>query len=331
MLVAIGWLVLGLAVLTFGAEILVRGAAAIAQRLGVSPLVVGLTIVAFGTSAPELVVSVQATLRGQSDVALGNVVGSNIFNILVILGLSAMIVPLSVARQLLVVDAPLMILVTAIVWLMALDGRLGVLDGWLLAVGLAIYVAVAVWQGLREGRESKAASEAGADGVADLGGDPVTTSGSVWGTLVWNASLVAAGLLCLAFGSDFFVDGAVRLARIWGMSELVIGLTIVAAGTSLPEVATSITAAIKGQREIAVGNVIGSNLFNLLGVLGVSAAVSQAGLPISGAMLRFDFPVMWVVAGLSLPIMYTGARVSRGEGLFLFCSYVGYTAYLLNR
>jgi cation:H+ antiporter len=143
--------------------------------------------------------------------------------------------------------------------------------------------------------------------------------------------LVAAGLLCLAFGSDFFVDGAVQLARIWGMSELVIGLTIVAAGTSLPEVATSITAAIKGQREIAVGNVIGSNLFNLLGVLGVSAAVSPAGLPISGAMLRFDFPVMWVVAALSLPIMFTGARVSRGEGLFLFCGYVGYTAFLLNR
>lgn len=331
MLVAIGWLVLGLAVLTFGAEILVRGAAEIAQRLGVSPLVVGLTIVAFGTSAPELVVSVQATLRGQSDVALGNVVGSNIFNILVILGLSAMIVPLSVARQLLVVDAPLMILVTAIAWLMALDGRLGVVDGWLLATGLAAYVGIAVWQGLREGREAKATKDAASDSGVDGANDPGNSPGSVWVSLIWNATLVAAGLLCLAFGSDFFVDGAIQLARLLGMSELVIGLTIVAAGTSLPEVATSITAAIKGQREIAVGNVIGSNLFNILGVLGVSAAVSQAGLPISGAMLRFDFPIMWVVAVISLPIMWTGARVSRGEGLFLFAAYVGYTAYLLNR
>jgi cation:H+ antiporter len=302
--------VLGLLVLVVGAELLVRGASRLAVAAGVSPLVVGLTVVAFGTGSPELAVSVGASLGGRADLALGNVVGSNIFNVLFILGLSALITPLVVARQLVRLDVPLMIAVSVAVWLLALDGRVARLEGGLLFAALVLYT---IWSIQQARRESAASAVA-----------PVGRRGSPAVDVV--TIVVALGLLVL--GAGWLVDGAGSLARALGVSELVIGLTIVAAGTSLPEVATSLVAGIRGERDIAVGNVVGSNIFNLLGVLGLAAAVGPAGVRVSTAALGFDVPVMTAVAVGCLPIFFTGHRISRWEGALFLGYYVAYVLYL---
>jgi cation:H+ antiporter len=284
---AILMLVLGLAVLTAGAELLVRGSSQLAIALGISPLVVGLTVVAYGTSAPELVVSVQSSLSGQPDVAIGNVVGSNIFNVLFILGLSAMIVPLRVSQQLIRVDVPLMVGLSVLVLATAQDGKIGRLDGLVLIGGIIAYTVLAVVSSRREKAAIQAEYEAEFGMKKEVEGR---------GKIVANLLLVAAGLALLVLGSRWFVDSAIMIARAMGVSELVIGLTIVAAGTSMPEVATSIMAAIRGERDIAVGNVIGSNIFNILGVLGISSVVSSDGIRVSAAALQMDIPVMVAVA-----------------------------------
>jgi cation:H+ antiporter len=306
-------LVGGLAVLTVGAEALVRGAASLAVSRGVPPLIVGLTIVAFGTSAPEMTVSVQAALAGNSDVAYGNVVGSNIFNVLLILGVCAVLAPLVVARQLVRVDVPVMIGVSALAWALASDGRVSRLDGALLALGLVAYVIVQI----------RIARKGNGNGEVDL----EEAHGPK--TLPLQLLLIAVGLGLLVLGSGWFVDGAVRLARALGVSDLVVGLTIVAAGTSAPEVATSIVATLRGQRDIAVGNVVGSNVFNLLGVLGVSAVVGPAGVGVPDAALVFDTPYMVAVAVACLPIFFTEHRIARWEGWLFLAFYAAYTAYLI--
>jgi cation:H+ antiporter len=329
-------LLFGLVVLSLGAEMLVTAAVKIAQSAGISSLVIGLTVVAFGTSAPELVVSLQSAWRGQADVALGNVVGSNIFNVLVILGLSAIIVPLAVAKQLIWVDVPLMILLTAGVWGMASDGQIGRGDGVLLTAGLFAYVAVALWQGRRQ--HARSAAAAATTLVAGQGGSnesPVENPSSATKSgrgLPWIRNLIwlGVGLAFLGVGAHYFIEAAVDLARIVGVSELVIGLTIVAAGTSLPEVATSIMAAIRGERDIAVGNVVGSNIFNLLAVLGISSMVSPAGVQVSRVALGFDLPVMMLVALVCLPIFWGGA-IGRARGALLLTAYLFYLAYLLGQ
>ncbi len=312
-------LVLGLVVLTAGAELLVRGASSLAVAAGISPLVVGLTVVAFGTSAPELVVSIQSTLAGQPDVAIGNVVGSNIFNVLFILGLAALIIPLRVSQQLIRFDVPLMIVLSIVFWLLAIDGRMGRLDGLLLTAGLVSYTVLAIVQSRREQAAIQAEYEAefGAKEKASVGGQ------------LWNAILLFAGLALLVLGSRWFVEAAVTIARDLGVSELVIGLTIVSAGTSLPEVATSIMAAIRGERDIAVGNAVGSNLFNIMGVLGISSLVSAGGIGVSEAALQLDIPVMIAVAAACLPIFFTGHVIARWEGALFFGSYCAYTAYIV--
>ena len=304
---------LGLALLIAGAEVLVRGASGLAAAAGIPPLVVGLTVVAFGTSSPELAVSVGAAWAGQGDVALGNVVGSNIFNVLFILGLSAMVAPLVVSRQLVRLDVPLMIGVSVLVIVLALDGRIGRLDGALLAAGLIGYTGFLLVQARREAPARD----------ADAGG---TAPSRPWQV---DVAMVAGGLLLLVLGSRWLVQAAVATAEALGLSELVIGLTIIAAGTSLPEVVTSLVASLRGERDIAVGNVVGSNLFNLMGVLGVTALVAPAGIAVSDAVLGFDLPVMLAVAFACLPIFFTGARISRGEGALLFAYYVAYTGYVV--
>ncbi len=316
------WLLLagGLAVLTAGAEVLVRGASRLAAAIGISPLVVGLTVVAFGTSAPELAVSVQSALRGQADIALGNVIGSNIFNILFILGLSALITPLVVAQQLIRLDVPVMIGVSVLVWALAFDGTLGRLEGIVLAAGAVGYTAFLIVGSRREHNREVQAEYAEA-----FTGDPAPT----WRRIFADAALVAAGLVMLVLGSRWFIEGIVELSRALGVSELVIGLTVVAAGTSMPEVATSVVAAVKGERDIAVGNAVGSNIFNILSVLGVAAVVAPAGVAVAPGVVAVDMPFMVAVAIACLPIFFTGHTIARWEGAVFLAYYAAYVIYLI--
>lgn len=312
-------LVAGLVVLTAGAELLVRGSATLARRLGVAPLIVGLTVVAFGTSAPEMTVSIKAALIGQGDVALGNVVGSNIFNVLFILGASALVVPLAVQSQLVRLDVPVMIAASLLVWAMAADGMLTRTEGLVLFAGIIAYTGMQVRLGLREAR---AKADAGAEA------DPTAPKLTMRGVLL-DIVLAAAGLVLLVVGAGWFIGSAIEIARTFGVSELVIGLTLVAAGTSMPEVAASLMAAFRGERDIAVGNVVGSNLFNLLSVLGASAAVAPGGLAVAPGALAFDLPIMVFVAVICLPMFLSGYVVSRLEGALLLTLQVLYTVYLI--
>jgi cation:H+ antiporter len=310
----------GLAALVVGAEALVRGASKLALSFGISPLVVGLTVVAFGTSSPEIAVSVDAVLDGKGDLALGNVVGSNIFNVLFILGVSAVITPLLVAQQFIRQEVPIMIGTSLLLFVLALDHSIGRAEGLLLIVLLVAYVVFLIRQSRNANRalRDEAASE-----VSRM------TAGGWDDRLPVQLLLIVGGLGLLVLGADWFVDGATRIARSFGISELVIGLTIVAGGTSMPEVATSILAAVRGERDIAVGNVVGSNIFNILGCLGISAVLAPASLTVAESMIAFDIPVMLAVAIACLPIFFTGNTISRWEGGVFLAYYVAYTTYLV--
>lgn len=311
------FLILGLALLIGGAEFLVRGASRLATAVGISPLVVGLTVVAFGTSSPELAVSVMSAYAGQADLALGNVVGSNIFNVLVILGLSAVIVPLVVAQQLVRFDVPVMIGISLLMYALGMDGNIGRLDGLLLFSGVVAYTVFLIRQSRRE-----QSAEVRAEYEAQFGG------GDAKGGWMRNTGLLVIGLAGLILGSHWLVESAVTIARVFGVSELVIGLTIVAMGTSMPEVATSVVAALRGERDIAVGNVVGSNIFNILCVLGLSSVVAPAGINVSGAALRFDIPVMIAVALACLPV-FLRYRITRVNGGAFLVYYAAYLVYLI--
>lgn len=306
--------VAGLVALVCGAELLVRGASRLAVSFGVSPLVVGLTVVAFGTSAPEAAVSVQSAFAGSSDIGLGNVVGSNILNVLLVLGLSAAIMPLVVSAQLVRRDVPVMVGVSVLLLLLALNGAIGRLDGALLLAGLALYTGYSVHRSRRYGGGEDEASGAG------------TASGR---SKILQAVYVVAGLGLLVLGARWLVDGAVTVAEALGLSELIVGLTVVALGTSLPEVATSVVAAARGSRDIAVGNIVGSCIFNILFVLGLAGLVAPDGISVSRAALGFDLPVMIATAVACLPIFFTGWRVARWEGFLFLGYYVAYTLYLI--
>jgi cation:H+ antiporter len=309
--------VLGLVALVAGADVLVRGASALAARFGVSPLVVGLTVVAYGTSAPEMAVSVASAYEGNADVAFGNVVGSNIFNVLFILGVSALIAPLVVGTQIIRKDVPIMIGAALLTYLFGADGKIGRMDG---VVFVVLAVAYTAWLIQASRREQKAAAEFTAEFA-----EPDAKKRPLW----MQIAFIVVGLALLVLGSNWFVDSAIKTAKIFGLSDLVIGLTIVAAGTSLPEVATSIMASIKGEREIAVGNVVGSNIFNVFAVLGVSSVVSPTGIPVAPSAQGFDVPVMLAVSIACLPIFLTGKGISRWKGGLFFLYYAAYTAYLI--
>ena len=307
-------LVMGLVLLVAGAELLVRGASALAVLVGVSPLVIGLTVVAYGTSTPELAVSTRAAWIGQSDIALGNVVGSNIFNVLFILGLSALISPLAVSRQIIRRETPIMIGVSILLLLMALDGQIGRIDGLVLVAGVVLYTVLSIRQSRRE---TAAAAPA----------HPAIASGHGWKHILLQVLLILGGLALLGVGTDWLVNGAVAMAKAMGVSELVIGLTIVAAGTSLPEVATSVMATIRGQRDIAIGNIVGSNIYNILAVLGAAAAIRPVN--VSPQAMGFDLPVMVAVAVVCLPVFVSGRIISRLEGVLFLGYYIAYTVYLV--
>jgi len=304
-------LVAGLVLLVVGAEALVRGSAALARRLGVGPLVVGLTIVAFGTSAPELVVSTRAALAGAGDIALGNVVGSNIANILLILGVAALIRPIRIQTQLVRIDIPIMIAVSLALFLVLDNGRVSRVEGVVLLAGIAAYTALSILLARRER-------------------DPAVRRLIEEGLPAWPRRLfeqvlaIAAGLVLLVFGADLFVRGAVRMAAALGVSEALIGLTVVAVGTSLPELATSIVAAAKGEGDIAVGNAVGSNLFNLLAILGTAATVRP--LQATGVG-RADLLAMAAAALVLLPLARSGLRLQRWEAALLLAGYVAYVIF----
>jgi cation:H+ antiporter len=306
----------GLAGLAAGGELLVRGAAALAARAGISPLVIGLTVVSFGTSAPELVVSVVAAGGGRPEIAVGNVVGSNIFNVLVVLGLCALLRPLAVAQQLIERDVPLMVAASVIFWLFGLDGRLSRLEGGIFLAGLVAFT----WFVVHAAR----AEAAGVRAEYDRELAPRARISTPRALVV-----TAAGLALLVVGGRWLVAAATSMAQALGVDDAVIALTVVAVGTSLPEVATSVVATLRGHRDIAVGNAIGSNLFNLLGILGVSALVADGGLAIAPGIENFDLPVMVATALACLPLMLLGRRLGRIEGALFLLYYVAYTTYLV--
>ena len=311
----------GLMALVAGASLLVRGASGLALSVGVSPLVVGLTVVAFGTSAPEMAVSVGAVLHGQSDIAVGNVVGSNIFNVLFILGVSALIVPLVVHVQLIRQEVPVMVAASVLALSLMADGRISMFEGGLMFALLIAYTAYLVAQSRRESQAV----------VAELASDVSVSSRAAWdSTLAVQLGLVIVGLVLLVYGSDWLVTSAVTIALHFGVSDLVVGLTIIAMGTSMPELATSVVAAMKGERDIAVGNIVGSNIFNVLGCLGLSGLVSgSTGIAVAPSVLVFDIWVMLAVALACLPIFIAGKTITRWNGAMFIGFYVAYVLYLV--
>ena len=313
-------LVIGIVCLVLGAELLVKGAATIASKLGIAPVIIGLTVVAFGTSAPELAVSVSAAVGGDAEVAFGNVVGSNIGNILLILGASAVVGGLAVQQRIIRFDIPLLIVVSVFSLVVSLDNNIGRVDGIILFAGIIAYVG---WL-IREARGERG------DLVAEYAESVETLEGAAVERPLWfNIALVVAGFTVLVVGSQLLVNAATDIAEAAGISDLVIGLTVVAIGTSLPELATSILAAIRGQRDIAVGNVIGSNLFNILSVLGLTSIVSGDGIAVSDVSLRLDFPVMLAATIVLVPIVWNGFEIRRWEGFVLIAFYAAYVTYLV--
>lgn len=304
------WFSLGLAMLVFGADAFLKGASAVALRFGISPFVVGLTIVGFGTSAPELAVNLSAVWRGSYDIALGNVVGSNIANVGLILGTCAVVVPLSVHMRMLRIEGPVMVLVGIGLWLLCLDGELGRWDAALLLAG---FVAMMVFV-------ARSARDEPADVQQELG-EFAAAQGRMRRHIAW----LAVGLFLLVFGATQMVDAALVLARMWGWSELLIGLTVVAIGTSLPELASSLMAVYRGQNDIAVGNVVGSNLFNMLLILGATGAFHP--LPVSDGMQRVELPMMIAFMVLGYVFMRRRGRISRAEGGVLLAAFVAFNLW----
>jgi len=311
---AILFFIAGLLFLIFGADILIRGASRLALSIGITPLVIGLTVVSFGTSAPELAVSAQAALANQANLSVGNVIGSNIFNILVVLGISALIAPLLVSPSLIRRDIPIMISISVIAYIFMFNEKLSFVEGVILFSILIIYLLYLIKQSRRE--------------QTDIKPDEVESSKSIFGNLK-NVGFIIIGLVMLTLGSNWLVDSSIEFAKYFGVSELIIGLTIVAIGTSLPEVVTSVIATIRGERDIAVGNVIGSNIFNILGVFGVVGILSPHGVDVLPNVIQFDLPFMIAVAFLCIPIFISGHTINRWEGLLLFSIYIIYTAYLI--
>jgi len=311
-------IVVGLVLLAAGGELVVRGASRLAVSAGISPVVVGLTVVAFGTSLPELAVTLGSVMSGSPDVAVGNVVGSNIYNILLVLGLGALVAPLIIQQRIVRADVPLLIVVSLLFWALAADGRLDGLDGLPLLLLLLAFTGISVRAGRREQRDVRREYE------ERLPPEPRTSD-----RIIFLAALIISGLVALVAGSQALVAGASDIARSLGVSDLVIGLTVVSIGTSMPEIVTTVVAVVRDQRDIAVGNVVGSNLFNLLGVMGIGAVVAPDGIPVAPAALGFDIPIMVVVAVALLPVAFVGYAIRRWEGAVFVGYAAAYTTYVV--
>lgn len=313
-------LISGFGLLIVGAEALVRGAARLANLVGLSPLIIGLTVVAWGTSSPELVVSISASLQNHPEISLGNVIGSNIFNVLFILGASALIIPLVVSSHLIKLDVPIMIICSIALFVMGLDGKLSLIDGILLIAGLVIYTSVLL---IKNKNEKQGLSD---EFTREYGQQSIDKPHIA---LFKHLLFIISGLALLVIGSRLLVEGARLIALQMGISQLVIGLTVIAAGTSLPEAATSIVASLRGERDIAVGNIVGSNIFNILCVLGFATIFAPDSIEISKSILYFDIPVMIAVAVACLPVFFTGNLIARWEGALFLAYYAVYMLYLV--
>ena len=312
MLLSVFYVLVSLVLLYFGALWLVKGSSSLALKAGISPLVAGLTIVAFGTSSPELVVSVNAAISGHGNIAIGNVVGSNLFNICIILGISAIIAPLKIRMQLLKIDIPVLIITTVGFMLLFADRQISRYEGGILLFGLILYTILNV---------KLARHEKNADVHAEFK-ESIPDQKMKW---YWSAGLILVGLGVLIGGSVILVKGAVSIARSLGVGETIIGLTIIAAGTSMPELASSIVATIKKEYDIAIGNIIGSNIFNILGIIGVSSIIR----PLSAmAISNIDLYIMIGVTLLLLPFFRSKYTLKRDEGIFMIVIYLIYLYYL---
>lgn len=333
MIANILYVIAGLFILSYAADRLVIGACALAVKLGVTPMVIGLTVVAFGTSLPELVISVQAGIENNPEIAIGNVVGSNIMNIAMILGIAALIQPIACSREIIRRDVPIMIASACLVWFTARDGVISRLEGIVLFVAFTAYIiASCIWaKSQKTDCTAGDASEAActqpeaedpelADAMKKLKEKPSTMSRDL--------ATIVVGLIGLGAGAKLLLVGAVNIASGLGISKEVIALTLIAFGTSLPELATSVAAAMRGQSDIAVGNVVGSNIFNALCILGFSSVILP--LTVTPEMLRISIPLMVVVSLACLPIMKTGFKIIRFEGLLLVSAYVGYIIMLFQ-
>ena len=312
-------LIAGLLLLVIGAEFLVKGASRVAAILQIPPLIIGLTIVAYGTSAPEMSVSIMSSFSEQgADIAIGNVVGSNICNILLVLGLSSVVAPLIVTKQIIRSDVPIMIGVSLLLFLFVIDGKLSRVDSIILFIGGILYTLSLIYQSNKQGTEQDEFTE------------EYSFSGKVT-PVVWlkNIVFIVGGSGLLILGSQWLVDSAVAIAESFRVSKLLIGLTIIALGTSLPELATSVVASFRGERDIAVGNVLGSNIFNILAVLGIAGIVAPNGITVSPAIINFNAPVAIAVAFACFPIFYSGRQIDRWEGLLFLFYYLAYNGYLI--
>ncbi|HSI93441.1 MAG TPA: calcium/sodium antiporter [Jiangellaceae bacterium] len=316
-------LVVGLAILTGGGEVLVRGAGELARSLGLSSFVIGLTVVSFATSAPELAVTLQAALRGAPGLAVGNVVGSNIANVLLILGISALVLPLAVRSQVIRMDIPIVVGVSVLTLVLAADGSIGRVEGAVLVLVLAAYLVVSIVVSRRKQwvRDNPAAGTPS----RRLTTDPQVKARHP----LLSLAFVGIGVVLLVVGARLLVRGAVDVASAFGVSDLVIGLTVVSIGTSVPELATSVVAVLRGEREIAVGNVVGSCLFNIGAVLGLTGVLTPGGVPVAPAAIRLDLPIMIAVAFVLVPVAFTGFTIVRWEGGMFLGFYVAYVAYVL--
>lgn len=313
-------LVIGLTILLIGGDCLVRGSSRIASAFGMSQLLIGMTIVSLGTSAPELAVCLDAVLHGTSEIALGNIVGSNISNILLILGLTALFYPITVSHRIIRVEVPVMIGFSFLFLILVFDGRLSMLDGAGLVFCMLLFLAAQIRSEIRRQKNSN-------DEESDA---KVDTAKKSWKAIASSLSLMLAGIVMLWLGADWMVAAAVDIARAWGVSELVIGLTIVAIGSSAPELITTVSAVKQGHAEMALGNVLGSNIANLLTVGGLSA-ICGGGIGVPSSLFQLDLPVMLAAAVLCLPVLGLGRRVSRAEGAVFFTMFCGFTIALFVR
>lgn len=339
-------IVVGMAILIGGGEVLLKGASRLAVAARIPPVIVGLTIVAFATSSPELAITLSATLKGNAEIAIGNIVGSNICNIALVLGIAAVLSPVAVCSTLIRREIPLMVAVSFLAYILAVLGSgmplsslfSGQFEGmflpWAGALMFGILLVYIGWT-IYEVRRHRAANEAFIQEIeAEILPDAENPDAKIggWKNIGINLCLIAVGLALLIFSADMLVQGSVQVARMMGVSELVIGLTILAIGTSLPELMITVMAAIKGKSDIAIGNIVGSNIFNILGVWGISALFSGAtvagGLVVSARALYFDMPVMLLVAVFCIVICFTGRRITRGEGIFLLLCYAAYLVAL---
>lgn len=323
-------LISGLVLLVLGGESLVRGAASLGKTIGLSSLIIGLTVVAFATSAPELAVSVGAAVGGSPGLAMGNVIGSNIANILFVLGLTALFGRLFVSIHLIKADIPVMIGLTGLALVLSLDGEISTVDGLILFGLLLVYLVGTIWYARRkktQGEEPELpVEEVLSDGTGKLVSKLRATK--IRSTTL-DILLIAAGVAMLVGGAQLLVNAATSIATALGVSDLIIGLTIVAIGTSLPELATSVIAAVRGERDMAVGNLVGSNIFNIGSVLGLTSIVSATGISVDAAAIHFDLPVMLAAALVLLPLAFTGQAVVQWEGALLALMYIAYVVYLV--